>query len=237
MRYAFIDEHRDQWPVRRLCEVLDVSPAGFYAWVGRPKSPARQRRDALLAEVKAIHSEFKGRYGSPRIHAELVARGHAVPLALVEKDDHLRRLQILAARATEQAGVHTVAHRHRLGPGRRHEGLRGQHPLAPTNRSVQRHHLGQVATVGGVDHPGEAGRPGYPELPRSRNPLVWLCFRHVRGERRVGSPLAGHRPGAVTGCHGDGSDKRKNPLAAAEEIVYKNRTDVRNLATTGLSGP
>ena len=37
----------------------------------------------LLAEVKAIHSEFKGRYGSPRIHAELVARGHAVSVNTV----------------------------------------------------------------------------------------------------------------------------------------------------------
>ena len=83
MRYAFIDEHRRQWPVRCLCSVLDVSPAGFYAWVGRPKSPARQRRDALLAEIRAIHTEFKGRYGSPRIHAELEARGHTVSVNTV----------------------------------------------------------------------------------------------------------------------------------------------------------
>jgi putative transposase len=83
MRFRFIDEHRGEWPVRRLCEVLDISPAGFYAWLGRPKSPARQRRDALLAEVRAIHAQCKGRYGSPRIHAELKARGHAVSLNTV----------------------------------------------------------------------------------------------------------------------------------------------------------
>jgi len=29
----------------------------------------------LAAEIKAIHHEVKARHGSPRIHAELVARG------------------------------------------------------------------------------------------------------------------------------------------------------------------
>jgi putative transposase len=73
--YRFIDEHKDTWPVRLLCETLEVSPAGYYAWRSRPASPSRQRRDALLAEARAIHQEVKGRYGSPRLHAELVARG------------------------------------------------------------------------------------------------------------------------------------------------------------------
>lgn len=83
MRYAFIDQHRQRWPVRRMCEVLDVSPAGFYAWRDRAPSPSRQRREALLAEIGAIHTECKGRYGSPRIHAELQARGHTVSVNTV----------------------------------------------------------------------------------------------------------------------------------------------------------
>ena len=76
MTYRFIDEHQDQWPVRLLCEALGLSPAGHYAWRQRPRSAREQRRDALLVEVRAIHAEVKARYGSPRIHAELVARGH-----------------------------------------------------------------------------------------------------------------------------------------------------------------
>jgi hypothetical protein len=36
MIFRFIDEHRDQWPVRILCDALDVSPAGYYAWCGNP---------------------------------------------------------------------------------------------------------------------------------------------------------------------------------------------------------
>jgi putative transposase len=73
--YRFIEQHQGQWPVRLLCEALEVSPAGYYAWRSRPASAARRRRDALLVEARAIHAEVKGRYGSPRLHAELVARG------------------------------------------------------------------------------------------------------------------------------------------------------------------
>lgn len=76
MSYAFIDNHRDQWTVAWLCETLGVSTAGYYAWRDRKASSQHQRRDTLLVEIQAIHTEVKARYGSPRIHAELVDRGH-----------------------------------------------------------------------------------------------------------------------------------------------------------------
>src|SRR5205823_4719392 len=72
--FRFIDEHHGQWPVRVLCDALDVSPAGYYAWRGRPASARARQQDALLVEIRAIHSEFHARYGSPRVHAELAAR-------------------------------------------------------------------------------------------------------------------------------------------------------------------
>jgi putative transposase len=77
VRYQFVEGHRDRWPIRLMCEVLGVSPGGYYGWRRRPPSPRRQRRDALVAAIKAVHAEVKARYGSPRIHAELVARGEA----------------------------------------------------------------------------------------------------------------------------------------------------------------
>jgi len=75
MTFRFIEEHREQWPVRLPCETLEVSPAGYYAWRDRPTSTRCQRRDALVVEIRAVHAEVKARYGSPRIHAELAARG------------------------------------------------------------------------------------------------------------------------------------------------------------------
>ena len=71
MIFRFIDEHREQWPVRLLCEALDVSPAGYYAWRDRPASARQQRHDALLVQIRAIHAELHARYGSPRVQAEL----------------------------------------------------------------------------------------------------------------------------------------------------------------------
>lgn len=75
MRYDFVERHRGRWPVRLMCRVLRVSPGGYYDWRGRPASLATQRHDALVVAIKAVHGEAKARYGSPRIHAELVARG------------------------------------------------------------------------------------------------------------------------------------------------------------------
>jgi putative transposase len=75
MRYDFVERHRETWPVRLMCRVLRVSPGGYYDWRGRPQSIRAARHDALVVAIEAIHGEVKARYGSPRIHAELVARG------------------------------------------------------------------------------------------------------------------------------------------------------------------
>jgi putative transposase len=75
MTFHFIEEHRSRWSIRLLCQTLAVSPAGYYAWRQRPTSARQQRRDSLAVEIRAIHAEVKARYGSPRIHAELIARG------------------------------------------------------------------------------------------------------------------------------------------------------------------
>jgi transposase InsO family protein len=85
MTFRFIDQHKEQWPVRLLCKALGVSAAGYYAWRQRPRSNQAQRRDTLLVEVRAIHAEFKARYGSPRVHAELLARGQACCVNTVAK--------------------------------------------------------------------------------------------------------------------------------------------------------
>lgn len=68
-----------------LCRVLGVSRSGFYAWRSREASAAEQRREELTEEVKEIHAEVRARYGSPRIHAELVGRGHACSVNLVAR--------------------------------------------------------------------------------------------------------------------------------------------------------
>jgi transposase InsO family protein len=83
--FAFIEAHKGTWPVNLLCETLGVSTSGFYAWLSREPSAAQKRRAALLVEIRAVHAEVKGRYGSPRVHAELQARGADCCLNTVAK--------------------------------------------------------------------------------------------------------------------------------------------------------
>ena len=85
MRYHFIQEHRSQWPTRLMCRALEVSTGGYYEWRRRPAGVPQQRREALVAEIRTIHHEVKARYGSPRIHAELVARGRPCCVNTVAK--------------------------------------------------------------------------------------------------------------------------------------------------------
>ena len=76
MTFAWIEERRAEWPVTHACRVLEVSRAGSHAWRSRVPSASETRRAALTEQVAQIHAEVKARYGSPRMHAELVDRGH-----------------------------------------------------------------------------------------------------------------------------------------------------------------
>jgi transposase InsO family protein len=75
--YPFIEaEKAQQRTLKRACELLEVSRAAYYAQ--RPGTPsARQVADAALTEqIRRAHQASKGRYGAPRVHAELRRRGH-----------------------------------------------------------------------------------------------------------------------------------------------------------------
>jgi putative transposase len=76
VRFAFIAVEKACFPVRLLCRVLQVSRAGFYAWHHRAPALHTQADERLGLEIAAIHAESRRRYGSPRVHAELRARGH-----------------------------------------------------------------------------------------------------------------------------------------------------------------
>jgi putative transposase len=96
--FAFINHHQDVWPVTLMCDTLGVSPQGFYAWRSRPTSTRQQRRDALVVEIRAVHADVKQRYGSPRMHAELEARGVPCSLNTVAKLMHDNAIRAKTAR-------------------------------------------------------------------------------------------------------------------------------------------
>jgi transposase InsO family protein len=71
LKFEFIDMNRGDFPVETMCEVLAVSPSGYYAWRGRSASARARANDALEVEIRAIYAESKQRYGSRKVHAEL----------------------------------------------------------------------------------------------------------------------------------------------------------------------
>jgi transposase InsO family protein len=93
MRYAYIERCRDRYPVRMMCRLLQVSHSGYYAWRGRPESSREQRNRELLPQIRKVHEQSKGVYGSPRVHAELVASGVRVGRHKVAKLMRLERLR------------------------------------------------------------------------------------------------------------------------------------------------
>ena len=52
MRFRFIEDRRADYPVTILCDVLGVSPAGYYAWRSRPESPRSAANQPLITAVK-----------------------------------------------------------------------------------------------------------------------------------------------------------------------------------------
>ena len=50
-----------------MCQMLGVTPSGYYQWRNRGKSNREKENDFLLAKIKDTYAENKGVYGSPRI--------------------------------------------------------------------------------------------------------------------------------------------------------------------------
>jgi putative transposase len=74
VKYAWIREHRDSFPVVVACDVLEVSTSGYYAWFDRAASPRARRTARIRAAVREVHAESHGIYGSLKIAETLDQR-------------------------------------------------------------------------------------------------------------------------------------------------------------------
>jgi putative transposase len=76
MKYQFIEQHKQEFPIVVMCHVLEVSESGLYAWRKRPVCQ-RKREDAQLSShIRQIFVSHRKVYGSPRIHAQLADQGY-----------------------------------------------------------------------------------------------------------------------------------------------------------------
>src|SRR5450631_2163499 len=75
MRFSFIDAKKVEFPVARLCETLEVSQSGYFAWKSRPASESQCKDMVLLAHIRERFCLSRETYGSPRMHADLIEDG------------------------------------------------------------------------------------------------------------------------------------------------------------------
>ena len=83
--------------------MLNVSRSGYYEGLSRLDSPRRQENELLLKQIREIHEESRGTYGSPRVHAELTL-GLGLPV-------NVKRV----ARLMREAGIQGLYRRRRHG--------------------------------------------------------------------------------------------------------------------------
>jgi transposase InsO family protein len=106
MKYRFMDERRGIHRVERMAEVLGVSRAGYYAWLGRPESERDRANTDLAERIRQIQERVKYRYGAPRITAQLARGGSRVGhnrVARVMRDNKLQARPQRRYRSTTKA--------------------------------------------------------------------------------------------------------------------------------------
>ena len=116
MKFAWIAVEKASFRVSQLCRVLDVTPSGYYAWVKRPASARAQRDRRLKVLVRASFDGSKQRYGSPRIHRDLVEQDEPVSrkrvIRLMQEDGLTARVRKRFKRTT----VEDLGNGNVLGP-------------------------------------------------------------------------------------------------------------------------
>jgi transposase InsO family protein len=75
MRFAFIAEHAEEFEVKVMCRVLEVSVSGYYAWRRRKPSPREAANAWLVEQIRRVHRASRQCYGSPRVQAALRQEG------------------------------------------------------------------------------------------------------------------------------------------------------------------
>ena len=86
MKYAWIEAQGKQHRLDEMCHMLDVSESGYRSWKLGGKPHRKRLTDAqMLVLTQAIHAEFKGAYGSPRMVRELRSRGYPASKERVER--------------------------------------------------------------------------------------------------------------------------------------------------------
>ena len=102
---------KTQHSIRGLCQALEVSPSGYYAWCHRQTQPGPRALEnaRLVQQIVQIHQASRQTYGSPRIQVTLARAGHAHGRRRIAR---LMRQQGLCGRAQGRFRVRTTDSHH-----------------------------------------------------------------------------------------------------------------------------
>ncbi|WP_249039309.1 IS3 family transposase [Lysinibacillus mangiferihumi] len=101
--YNFIQQHRHDFRVAKMCEVLGVSRSGYYEWLNRPKSNQKERKEKLTSQIKRVYLDSRRNYGSPKITKQLNSEGVSVSqktVSRIMKEEGIRSKTVKKYKAT-----------------------------------------------------------------------------------------------------------------------------------------
>nr|WP_083865894.1 IS3 family transposase [Deinococcus peraridilitoris] len=111
--FAFIHQHQEAFPVELMCEVLEVSLSGYYAWRRRPECNRVQKDRVLTAKIITYHQRSRETYGTPRIKEDLAEEGLMVSRQRIGRLMKAAKLQVRCKRkfrtTTKSKHTHPVA--------------------------------------------------------------------------------------------------------------------------------
>ncbi|MCF8002448.1 MAG: IS3 family transposase [Halanaerobiales bacterium] len=95
--YGFIRDHSQEFPVTKMCQILVVSRSGYYSWLNRKPTQRELKNKQLKQEITKIYWQHNGRYGTPRIHRQLLKDGHKCNIKRIA-----RLMQVLGLKAIQK---------------------------------------------------------------------------------------------------------------------------------------
>jgi putative transposase len=75
VRFQWIKDHHEHYQVQTMCDILQVSRSGYYAWRDRPQSDRVKQQQQLIHEIRVEHQLSRGGSGAPKITRALAERG------------------------------------------------------------------------------------------------------------------------------------------------------------------
>ena len=127
MIYRFIQAHRSEYCVKKMCRVLEVSQSAFYDWVRRGPSARELTNARLLGEIRRINTNPKTKsYGSPRMAVELRSKGFTCSeanVARLMKDNGIQAKRKMKCKVTTNA-----KHNEPISPNRLNQDFTAEAP-------------------------------------------------------------------------------------------------------------